>query len=198
MKLRDQIKVEPLDEERLTNIERRLVVGVSELSMKRAPRRGFVLATSGLLAVAAAAAGEVLHGNPASRSEQILGGQTYQVFEVDTSRWSVLWARTLIDTSWVLKQLSAESIRSIAIAIPCLLLPVWFAVMQGLRPLRQFSDRIAARGPNDMSPLGGVPKQTEMKPLAAEVLIVDGNPHLVRRRQTFEDLIRGESIPKLD
>jgi diaminopimelate decarboxylase len=33
------------------------------------------------------------------------------------------------------------------------------------------------------------------KPLAAEVLIVDGSPHLVRRRQTFEDLIRGESIP---
>ena len=24
------------------------------------------------------------------------------------------------------------------------------------------------------------------------------HPHLVRRRQTFEDLIRGESIPKLD
>jgi diaminopimelate decarboxylase len=36
------------------------------------------------------------------------------------------------------------------------------------------------------------------KPLAAEVLIVDGSPHLVRRRQSFEDLIRGESIPKFD
>jgi len=34
------------------------------------------------------------------------------------------------------------------------------------------------------------------KPLAAEVLITDGRPQLVRRRQTFEDLIRGESIPK--
>ena len=34
------------------------------------------------------------------------------------------------------------------------------------------------------------------KPLAAEVLIDDGQPHLVRRRQTFEDLIAGESIPK--
>ena len=33
------------------------------------------------------------------------------------------------------------------------------------------------------------------KPLAAEVLIQDGTPHLVRRRQTFEDLVRGESIP---
>jgi len=33
------------------------------------------------------------------------------------------------------------------------------------------------------------------KPLAAEVLIQDGAPYLVRRRQTFEDLVRGESIP---
>lgn len=114
-----------------------------------------------------AAADEILHGDPASRSEQVLGGQTYQVFEVDTSRWSILWARTLIDTPWVLKTLSAESITSIAIAIPCLLLPVWFAVTHGLRPLRQFSDRIAARGPNDMSPIGLSPKQAEMKPLAA-------------------------------
>ncbi len=33
------------------------------------------------------------------------------------------------------------------------------------------------------------------KPMAAEVLIQDGQPHLIRRRQTFEDLIRGETIP---
>ena len=34
------------------------------------------------------------------------------------------------------------------------------------------------------------------KPLAAEVLIApDGLPHLIRQRQTFDDLIRGESIP---
>jgi diaminopimelate decarboxylase len=36
------------------------------------------------------------------------------------------------------------------------------------------------------------------KPLAAEVLIHNANPHLVRHRQSFEDLIRGESIPTLD
>lgn len=32
------------------------------------------------------------------------------------------------------------------------------------------------------------------KPLAAEVLIDDGAAHLVRRRQTFEDLVRGETL----
>ncbi len=33
------------------------------------------------------------------------------------------------------------------------------------------------------------------KPLAAEVLIADGRAHLVRARQSFDDLIRGETIP---
>ena len=32
------------------------------------------------------------------------------------------------------------------------------------------------------------------KPLAAEVLIDHGEAHLVRSRQTFEDLIRGEKL----
>jgi diaminopimelate decarboxylase len=34
------------------------------------------------------------------------------------------------------------------------------------------------------------------KPLPAEVLIRNETPHLVRSRQTFEDLVRGESIPQ--
>jgi diaminopimelate decarboxylase len=33
------------------------------------------------------------------------------------------------------------------------------------------------------------------KPLAAEVLVEDGQPHLIRERQSFEDLVRGEHIP---
>jgi diaminopimelate decarboxylase len=33
------------------------------------------------------------------------------------------------------------------------------------------------------------------KPLVAEVLIEDGQPHLVRRRQTLDELIQHESIP---
>jgi diaminopimelate decarboxylase len=33
------------------------------------------------------------------------------------------------------------------------------------------------------------------KPLAAEIVIHQGQTHLVRRRQTFEDLVREEAIP---
>jgi diaminopimelate decarboxylase len=34
------------------------------------------------------------------------------------------------------------------------------------------------------------------RPLAAEVLLRDGQAHLIRARQTFEDLVRGEVIPE--
>jgi signal transduction histidine kinase len=57
-------------------------------------------------------------------------------------------------------------IGNIVIAMPCLLLPVLLVVLLGLRPLRLFSDRIAARGPDDMSPIGLMPKHAELKPLA--------------------------------
>ncbi|HEX2518296.1 MAG TPA: diaminopimelate decarboxylase, partial [Castellaniella sp.] len=35
------------------------------------------------------------------------------------------------------------------------------------------------------------------KPLAAEVLLLDGEAHQIRARQSFEDQIRGETIPNL-
>jgi diaminopimelate decarboxylase len=35
-------------------------------------------------------------------------------------------------------------------------------------------------------------------PLAAEVLVTRGRPHLIRERQTLDDLIRGERIPATD
>ena len=33
------------------------------------------------------------------------------------------------------------------------------------------------------------------KPLAAEVLVRDGRAELIRRRQTFEEMVAGETIP---
>ena len=33
------------------------------------------------------------------------------------------------------------------------------------------------------------------KPMAAEVLISDASPQLIRRRQTFEELVAAEIIP---
>jgi two-component system sensor histidine kinase QseC len=55
-----------------------------------------------------------------------------------------------------------------AAAFPLVLLPVWFAVRHGLRPLQQLADGIARRGKtSDLSPFGFDPPYAELKPLTA-------------------------------
>jgi two-component system sensor histidine kinase QseC len=107
----------------------------------------------------------VLRGDPTQRTIEVLHGQTYEVFEVDTPRWSVLWARAPFEIPWVLSNISHNLVANMAIAFPCVLLLVWLAVSQGLRPLRRLSERIAAREPEDTSPVGIAPRHAELKPL---------------------------------
>jgi len=81
MKLRERIPVEQLDDERLTNIERKLVVRVSEMS--QAPvrsRRGLAWAGAALAIAAAAVLGWKLHtpGVPAPSPE------VAQTFAIET------------------------------------------------------------------------------------------------------------------
>jgi len=88
--LRDRIPVEQLDDERLTNIERRLVVGVSELAMKPAPRSfsALWLRGAGVLAIAAAAViGWKLHAVPATEPAPPPAAQHFAV--ADGSKISV-------------------------------------------------------------------------------------------------------------
>lgn len=113
----------------------------------------------------AAAAGVVLQGDPARQATQILHGTSYQVVELDTSRWSILLAQSSLDTGWVLGSLSADLTKYVLIAFPFILLPIWLAVSRGLRPLRQLSERIARRSPEDLTPIGVEPRYEELKPL---------------------------------
>jgi hypothetical protein len=67
MKLVGKVPVEPLDDERLTNIERKLVVHVSEMRQQpmRAPRRLLALAGIGVALAVAVLVGWKLHRDPA-------------------------------------------------------------------------------------------------------------------------------------
>ena len=112
-----------------------------------------------------AAADAVLQGDPARQATQLLHGASYQVVELDTSRWSILLAQSSLDTGWVLGALSADLTKYVLIAFPFVLLPIWLAVSRGLRPLRQLSERIAGRSPEDLAPIGIEPRYEELKPL---------------------------------
>lgn len=64
---------------------------------------------------------------------------------------------------------NAESLVQLALALPVLLLPIWLAVRTGLRPLRRLSQKLAARSPGDLSPLGVRLPHSELAPVVREL-----------------------------
>ncbi|WP_066735453.1 sensor histidine kinase [Cupriavidus sp. D384] len=46
---------------------------------------------------------------------------------------------------------------------------VWFGVRRGLRPLQRLSDTVAARGPDDLAPIGDATLPVEIRPLVTAV-----------------------------
>jgi len=55
------------------------------------------------------------------------------------------------------------------ISIPFLLLPAWLSIRLALRPWREVSTEIAARGPKDLTPLGFEARHAELRPLVESV-----------------------------
>ena len=108
-----------------------------------------------------------LRGNPRRPTYQPVHGQKFEVFELDTPRWTVLWGRTLVDVPWVMGIVSSDVLYYLTIAFPFMLLPAWLAVSHGLRPLRRLSQAIAARGPGALSPVEVEVRHAELKPLVA-------------------------------
>jgi len=60
---------------------------------------------------------------------------------------------------------AADTTRYLAIAFPFVLLPLWAAAWLSLRPLRRLSHRIAARDPDDLSPVAWPAGHAELRPL---------------------------------
>jgi signal transduction histidine kinase len=108
---------------------------------------------------------------PERQTRAVDHGQIYEAIRFDTARWSVLVAQTRLASDYVLKSLSSDLTKYMLIALPFMLLPMWLAIRQGLRPLRELSERIASRGSEDLTPVGVDPKYAELAPL---VVALDG------------------------
>ena len=108
-----------------------------------------------------------LRGGLRRRTDQLLHGQTFQVFEVDMPRWTILWGRIPPAVPWVMRVVSGSVLHDMKIAVPIVLLSAWLAVSHGLRPLRRLSQAITARGPTNLSPVNIEARHAELKPLVA-------------------------------
>jgi len=108
---------------------------------------------------------------PAGSSRVELQGRTFHVYRAEDARWRIAVAQPEVERGWIVRSVLSDLLTSLAIAFPLVLIPLWVAVSQGLRPLSQLSQRLAARDPDDLSQTGLAPRHAELRPL---VQAVDG------------------------
>lgn len=159
-----------------TSSEARAVVAASEAMLNRTYRinqvPGAALMTlhdrSGTALFASAGSGVGrLRGTPGRVDATVLDGRAYRVYLATGARWTVLVAIPRPPAGWLIGVLGAGLAIDMLVALPFVLLPLWWGVWRGLAPLRSLSDHIAARGPDDLTGLGIVPRHAELQPLAA-------------------------------
>jgi signal transduction histidine kinase len=113
---------------------------------------------------------DTLAAAPVGSSQWRLPGRpTLHAYRSVGPHWTVTVAQTEVPRAWVLKSLGAELMLYMMIALPCVMLPLWLAVSQGLRPLRRLSHAVAARDSEDMSATGLVVHHRELRPLVGAI-----------------------------
>ena len=115
-----------------------------------------------------------------------VNGQAHHVVQADAGPWRVLIAAPALGDREVLQWLGEDILADLLLALPLVLLPLGLALRSGLKPLRALAAQLAARHPQDLSPLGMVPPHAELKPLVAafEQLLAQLR-HKVRLERAF-------------
>ena len=115
------------------------------------------------------AQGKALVPGSAQGAVARIGGRDYLVFSAASPRLRMVIADPVPDLPWMLNRMSEDLTIFVFIAFPVVLLPIWFAIGRGLRPLRQMSALIASRGPDDLRPLATKTSYAELLPLASSL-----------------------------
>lgn len=137
------------------------------------------------------AQGQVLHGPESFRAVSAaqwaagaavrVDGIDYKLQEIQGPRWTVRLADPVRTTGSFLAYNSGVIVEYLLIALPFVLLPVWWSVRTGLKPLSQFARGIVQRSPGDLQPLHLDVRHREIKPLAQAL-----DALLAQLRQRFE------------
>ncbi len=98
-------------------------------------------------------------------SVSVIDGTKYTVYRGVMGNLVVFLGEPASPPLWLLTRISSNLTISVLISLPLLLLPIWFAVSRGLSPLRNFSNNISKRGPDDLEPLELNVKYSELEPL---------------------------------
>ena len=131
----------------------------------------------------------LLEGEADQVVERSILGTDYWLYRGQSMHWTLWIAEPRVKTPLILGWIGKSLAMPFLIALPFLLIPVWIAVTQGLKPLRELAARIAKRSPHDLSPLGVAPRHAELAPLvgAMEGLLAQLRSSAQRERAFVHD-----------
>ena len=118
-----------------------------------------------LLYLSPQASGMRLTAGADGKGDLQLSGRRYRTFAVQSPRWQLIVGHPVPDLWWTAGRMGQDISFFAAITLPFMLVPLWFAVGRGLRPLRRLSHSIARRGPDDLQPLHVETRYEELLPL---------------------------------
>lgn len=120
-------------------------------------------------------ASAALKGAPAFSAEQAssadiqVQGRSYWPWLQETSQWRIVLLEPVVRDSLLLRWLGGGLLQAVFVAVPLLLLPLWWAVRTGLAPLRRLVTTLARRDAADLSPLQLDLRYAELQPIVGAI-----------------------------
>ncbi|MBC5781336.1 sensor histidine kinase [Ramlibacter sp. USB13] len=118
-----------------------------------------------------------------------LGGTAYHLHETRGTRWTLRMAEPVRTTGRFLSYNASNLLEYLLLALPFVVLPVWWSVRTGLRPLEQFASALKGRRQGDLAPVDHPVRHRELQPLseALEGLLAQLRQKLDRERLFVQD-----------
>lgn len=134
-------------------------------------------------------ASTALQGAPAFSPQQAradviqVQGRGYSPWLHESPRWRTVLLEPVVPDGQLLRWLGGEVLQAVLVAVPLLLIPLWWAVRTGLLPLRQLASAITRRDAADLSPLQLDLRYAELQPIVGAM---DGLLDRARRQVAHE------------
>lgn len=120
-----------------------------------------------------------------ARQEAIqLRERAYWPWLHETARWRVILLEPVVQDGLLLRWLGGGLLPSLLVAIPLLMLPLWWAVRTGLAPLRRLVSALAQRDAAALTPLQLDLRHAELQPIVGAIdgLLARARQHLEHER----------------
>ena len=118
-----------------------------------------------------------------------VGGKPCWLSQAQAGPWQLAVAEPTVSDGWMLGWLLRELTGRVLLAFPLVLVPLWLAVMRGLRPLRDLARRLEQRADGDLSPLALDLRHAELQPVATafDAMLARLRDHVRRERAFVQD-----------